>query len=375
MKKSLMLLLMLLLSLGLMYSCGSDDETTDGDTDGDVVVDGDGTVDGDAVVDGDNVVEDGDDVVDGDQPFTCSGTCTANDSTCMGDDVCYCENGTWKTYTCTDVCAADGGKVSKGCGANADMGGKDYCLCELETVDGDDDTDTVNPDCSGSCDANFELKCTGANSLCTCNETSLEQEEVNCNTICVDAGYDGSQGCEENPQTGMDVCMCFEQGCTSDQDCISEGKDICVTMGDNSFCVDECAMNTCSATVGCMDAGIGDDCGICFDLQNANACDTDGATCETDKLCTSVCGLYPNAPVCVQTCEAAPSTCAADETCLPLATDAQGTIGSGACIAFSDLNCDTCGEQQATDGDVDGDEEVADGDEEVADGDEEAAVE
>jgi len=354
MKKSLMLLLLLLLTASLLYSCDNSNEEPDGDTDADqeAAVDGDP----DEAADGDP-----DEATDGDtdEPFTCSGTCTANDSICMEDDVCFCENGTWKTYDCDDVCAADGGKVSTGCGANADMGGKDYCLCEPKGGDEDEEIE-INPECSGSCDANFELKCTGDSSLCTCNETTLEQEEVDCLTICIDADYDGTSGCETNPDTGNDVCMCISQECTSDQDCISLGKDLCVTMGDNSFCVDECAMNTCSATVGCMDAGIGDDCGICFDLQNANACDTDGATCETDKLCSNICGLYPNAPLCVETCVAAPSTCAADETCLPLATDAQGTIGSGACIAFSDLNCNTCGEQAAdgdTDAEIDGDAE------------------
>ena len=262
----------------------------------------------------------------------CMATCEAAPNTCAANE------------TCMPIATDDQGTIGAGaCIAYSDLNCE---TCGEQTIDGDvdGDEDEETSVCSGSCDSNFQLVCTGDNTLCTCNETTLEQEEVNCNTICVDAGYDGSTGCETNSSTGTDVCMCIEEGCQSDADCVAEGKDLCITMGDNSFCVDECAMNTCSATVGCMDAGLGDDCGVCFDLKNANSCTGDGTTCETDGICTELCGVYPGEPVCLTTCEAAPSTCQADETCLPLATDADGTIGTGACIEFSDLNCATCGE-------------------------------
>jgi len=310
--------------------------------------------------------------------FICSGNCTIIDkSVCIGENVCACENGTWRMYDCDDVCATDGGQFSKGCAPNSQMGGAEYCLCSMEQTDGDEDYEP-EPVCSGPCDESFELECTDMMTLCTCNQTTMEQEEVDCNDICEDAGYCGSPGCETNPNSGMDICNCYGcPQCTSDQDCIAEGKEVCVTMGDNSSCADACDMNTCSDTVGCMDVGQGSGCGICFDMENADKCNADCPACEGDKVCTDVCGLYPDEPLCVETCEAAPNTCNAEETCLPLAIDSEGTIGErGACIAFIDLNCDTCGER-GIDGDMENDvDSFLDGDFECQiDGDEEIEYE
>ena len=313
-----------------------------------------------------------------DEVFVCSGSCTKNDSVCVGDNVCYCENGTWKLHDCNTVCSSDSAKTSAGCGPHADMDGMEYCICYMERIDGDEDYEP-EPVCSGSCDIDtFEFKCVGNNSLCICDETTLELVEMDCNEICGIGDYCKSGSCEFNPNTGMDICQCLIcPVCERDQDCVDQGKDFCVTFGDNSFCAYACDMNTCSDTVGCMDVGQGNGCGICFDLENADKCNADCPACEGDKVCTDVCGLYPDEPLCVETCEAAPNTCNAEETCLPLAIDSEGTIGErGACIAFSDLNCDTCGER-GIDGDMENDiDSFLDGDFECQiDGDEDGEIE
>lgn len=306
--------------------------------------------------------------------FSCDGSCeNDNDTKCLDDDLCFCDNGVWKVYSCAAVCSSEN-SISSGCGPNSDMGGQDYCICECSgCLDGDEDLEP-EPICTGPCDENFELECTGSNTLCTCNEETLQQEEVNCTDICIDFGPNcGADGCSSSDD--HDVCYCYCTECQSDADCAYEGKDYCISLNNTTLCVDACEMNTCPGTndkVGCMDVGFGDGCGICWDLENAESCENNGQCCGDNRVCNDVCGIYPEKPKCMQMCDAAPNTCKANETCMPLVTDEEGTIGAGFCIAWSDLNCDTCGEHMA-DGDEDSESDwepevidcQPDGDEEI----------
>ena len=289
------------------------------------------------------------DQADGDYP-SCSGSCNVNSDTtsCVGDDLCICENGNWTFYTCDAVCDGDG-KISDGCG---DAGlAFDYCICVDVSTDGDEEVD-IDDDCTGSCNPeNTPFVCIDDMNLCTCDENGA-LETLNCEEICIEAGYSGATECGANPDSGMDTCWCYMAECASDADCIAKGMDYCVSLGDSTICANRCNLNLCYSTVACMNVGVGEGCGICFE-QGQPACATSGEDCSagTDgsQYCSDLCDLTTKS--CYDACEAAPNSCAAGELCFPFAGDAQGTIVDGVCIDYG-ADCPYC---TGADGDVDGD--------------------
>lgn len=134
MKKHLLLVFLVLLTMVAYVGCSSSD-STDGDTDGDTNVDGDDVVDGDTdggdVVDGDT---DGDQVVDGD---------TDGDQVVDGDEEEEIEDGCDEDADCTDQICVGGECVDYVCEADADCDGAteecvDFRCVEIAcTVDAD----------------------------------------------------------------------------------------------------------------------------------------------------------------------------------------------------------------------------------------------
>ncbi len=132
----------LLLAMLLLMGCNGDDNesTSDGDSvDGDSreqeieppMSDGDLDSNPETPVDGDAEMADwnyppGD--WDG-EPFSCSGTCQAQDPTvCFDLELCVCEEGQFVLRNCDSICAERNGGLATGCSYDPDTG-MDDCLC------------------------------------------------------------------------------------------------------------------------------------------------------------------------------------------------------------------------------------------------------
>lgn len=220
-------------------------------------------------------------------------------------------------------------------------------------ADGDTEVDEEDPGlCSGECNPEtYPQVCIDEMNLCACDEAGA-LEALNCNDICLEADYCGATECGDNPDTGVDTCWCYTCECASDQDCVVKGMDYCVSLGESTVCASRCDLELCSDTVGCLNVGDGEGCGICFE-QGKPACATSGEDCSAgedgSRYCSNLCDLSTAA--CYDTCEAAPNSCATGELCFPLAGDTQGNIVDGVCIDYG-ASCPACGD---VDGDVDSD--------------------
>ncbi len=133
------------------------------------ITDGDESTDGDET-DGDET--DGDEATDGDAPSECSGACDEStyDLTCVGSDLCVCENGQKHVESCLAVCRDAGYLETTQCAASSSAG-HDVCYCSGE-----------NTFCSGY--TGTDTCCTPANS---CNQSG--NSACNCDGTC---GWDAA---------------------------------------------------------------------------------------------------------------------------------------------------------------------------------------
>ncbi len=321
------------------------------------------------------------DAPDGDQPDgdtpQCSGACNAatDVSYCIAANVCICEGGQWKPYSCSEICSMTG-TYSAGCGMQDQ--GYNYCFCQDEPVDGDvpdgdvpdgdvpdgdvpdgddpdgddpdgDDPDGDDPDgddplsCEGACTNGVDMPfCSDDTNLCWCDETSNTYGIVDCNQICQsEYGEDGV--CDYDSSVQYERCLCgggsTEVECQSDADCEALGSDYCIGDYDDqgnqiTICMDACDIVSCDPgtdAIPCIDYGeSGNPFGICFDEEGPD-CPTPNDFCGGDE--NHICMAFQSGDqICMELCNPAPNACGANALCIPLTDSSTGELVGGGCL-------------------------------------------
>ncbi|MFO0744688.1 MAG: hypothetical protein U1F43_03305 [Myxococcota bacterium] len=121
------------------------------------------------------------------------GSCDVGYS-CDGSHLDYCDGSTLETWSCDDVCRSQGFDYSTGCGFDAGTNG-DTCFCDVNGAGQSCPID--GPTCSGS---NTVDSCDAYGNVTTWN----------CDALCQDQGFDYSQGCAYEPNSGEDACLCAD---------------------------------------------------------------------------------------------------------------------------------------------------------------------
>ncbi|RJO66645.1 MAG: hypothetical protein C4523_11780 [Myxococcales bacterium] len=210
--------------------------------------------------------------------------------------------------------------------------------------------------CSGPCaPATAADYCVDTLGLCSCNAGTNAWMTLDCETLCVNGGYDGATRCGDDPNGPDDVCYCYDGECWTDEDCVAQGsdfclydestdrtfcqtgecasdfdcqplgKDWCVMDGDATVCLEDCPIATCDPYVGCIDFG---DQGLCAD-DLALPCIEIGPI--------PICFGENQTPVdvggdcyCWDECLPEPNTCSGGRMCTPI-VDSAGRVLHGGC--------------------------------------------
>jgi len=183
---------------------GPDEEGQDDDVAGD----DDGSNDDDGDDDDDTSVD------DDDQTEPCD--CSEGDYNCLSlaDTLQMCTDGcNWTFMDCADVCVDAGYDYSTGCDYSSEFG-HDTCFCD-------------NCDCSSG-----DYQCVGDESLNTCDD-GCNWTLKDCETLCLDNGYDVLLGCEYSSNLGHDACICDHCEC-------SKGDVECAGTDSINTCLDGC---------------------------------------------------------------------------------------------------------------------------------------
>jgi hypothetical protein len=119
--------------------------------------------------------------------------CEPSETQCLDDDVLRlcAEDGKLYTAACTGWCGQ--GTAHNGC--QTTPGGQETCFC-------------LNP--KAECDTEGVYECDGGNIL-SC--TGGFWEPLDCDSVCVDAGYLGADSCGPS-DNGSATCFCNSVGCT-----------------------------------------------------------------------------------------------------------------------------------------------------------------
>ena len=143
-----------------------------------------------------------------------------------------------------------GWDASTGCEYDSSSGG-DACTCE------------DLPDCECSYG---ETSCGSSWALSSCDD-GCYWTEWDCDSLCLDAGYDRSTGCGYDSGSGGDSCFC-----ESDPDCeCSYGDMACLDSYYIGSCDDGCTFSGYSCDDLCVDAG--------YSYSTGCGWDSSGYTC------------------------------------------------------------------------------------------------
>lgn len=159
--------------------------------------------------------------------------CMEGLSSCVGDDVVkYCSGGKQSTIGCQGICGES--RASLGCHYSS-MTSRDTCFCEGEPP---------------ACEVENELSCAPGIALGVCQQGLLVA--MDCDEICVDAGYAGADDCGAG-QTGQDVCLCGNRCREGAQRCDGTAQ-ISGCFGGTwhaSLCLQICLDNGYLSSLGC----------------------------------------------------------------------------------------------------------------------------
>jgi len=268
------------------------------------------------------------------------------------------------------ISCGDDTKLVDGDQNDGDISEADNNETDNDTTDTDGDPDEELSDgdlnefekeplvCDGNCDENFQQFCMDNNNICICNEEN-KQQVLDCLQDAESCPF-VSPACQFSLEDNMAICLNHDCPCISDDDCqqLDPPKDICVTEGNNKECRNKCEVSNCSETVGCLDIGKGNGCGVCLvtDETTLDTCTESGTSCgnENNGYCTDICGGL-DTTYCFETCTAIANSCQTGETCIPYTSADEGKVTFGTCTTIEEVNCPSCNQ---TDGDAD--EEDAD---------------
>lgn len=213
--------------------------------------------------------------------------------------------------------------------------------------------------CEGSCDEYFRDFCVDDDIICICNDQN-QLEEMNCLEGAESCPF-VTVACQHDMDENKAVCMNRECPCETDDDCkqLTPAKDLCIA-DSNGFkeCVNKCDVSNCSETVGCLDIGRPNGCGVCAvsDESSLDTCTTNDSSCGTndDGYCTNLCGAFENNH-CFETCNAIANSCQEGELCVPYNSPEDGKVTFGYCATIENVTCPSC---TVEDGDMDSEEEI-----------------
>jgi hypothetical protein len=158
--------------------------------------------------------------------------CVPTDTRCIDDDtVSLCtDDGKLQTVGCPGLC----GEATPALGCHdASEGEQCYCAFERET-----------------CASEGALDCASNNQLTICEGGWWELHD--CDAICSEAGYQGTDGC--GPGESNDVCFCNESCIEASQRCVNDDE-IAGCWGGTWYpesCAQICADNGYVGTLGCL---------------------------------------------------------------------------------------------------------------------------
>ncbi len=257
---------------------------------------------------------------DGDiDPQPCIGDCNPGDSPyCLQDDLlCRCDtnSASWETVSCIAECGAAGYADVGYCGFNA-LDGDQACLCE-----------TYIPDCDGPCNELDISFCSTGRELCWCDSYLEWWTLLDCEQICLEAGFAPPAECGYSSDAGHEVCFCSSPGFDPCENAHCDANEICF----EGRCLTNCDLIFCDAPQN-QEACVGFDIGSqlyggCM-TADAPLCDQPFTPCgeRNQKLCIG--HFSDNTSRCLDGCPPIANTCPNGLTCLPFETSA-GLVEGG----------------------------------------------
>jgi hypothetical protein len=160
-------------------------------------------------------------------------TCVAADTMCMpGDVLQHCtDDGKLETIGCPGIC----GEASPSLGCHADGPDGPNCYCAGER---------------GTCTTEGALSCLNGDDLGQC--TNGYWDPLDCDRICVDAGFAGADNC--GPGESNDTCFCNTTCVDNETRCVDDSTAAtCYSGSWQSYdCTDVCVQNGYTFSLGCV---------------------------------------------------------------------------------------------------------------------------
>ncbi len=279
--------------------------------------------------------------------------CVEGSSECIGTTALQvCEDGAPVVLDCDLVCESEGYDFAEACAPDA-FTGTDGCFCTTfvcsdneftcgdgSCLDGDYVCDGIADCASGGdefgcaeCSDLDPAECIGTTTLEACGNG--EYEVIDCESVCLGAGYDFATGCGYDPAVGEDSCECgvFPPTCAVGEVMCGDGG--CVP--EAYICDDIIDCNDGTDEIDCLPTCDSSEPAECVGAGSVSYCDgVDPVLVDCDILCQDAGYDY------AETCDYAPEL--GEDACIcAYANDGCGPDGfacdDGTCIDAS-YTCD-----------------------------------